>query len=1076
MNQKTLTLAYSTDNQSFADTITADLQRVNYQIKSIPCSTAEGLQAAVANEQNAIILLISDNFLKSTDCMHQSLGTLRQLNEQKQFLPVIVDGQYVEDGAIKTVPTTFERVSNVIQYMNYWQDAYLALRREKRHADEVEGTAFEEKLKRVRTISSEVGEFLRYLRNTNYVDFTTLKNSHYEGIFRLVNDQTAFYEYKQLGATAVESEQEQVIETSIPTPPVVPTIETPIAVEVNTPETPIEEEISIAEVIEIAPEPPVETVIPAGALLVDELVEEEISDHASLPAEAIEKGIEAGASNGVLAAFHEGMEQTEEIVEIVEEPVEAEETLANFDVASIPGMDQITARTSETITAQAETASSNYSNGHTETNLEDLLGPATSIPSVVPSVSTNLEAIINETVAEENPEIIEIATTEEEEVIDINDIFAEPTPVEPVESTPIVNGSATIESLVSQQIEDLSDDSSSVETEISTEIEPELPATLEQMIGSDEEVSPEKEQIDLDGILAATEEAIASEAAAIEDPAPIEVVYDWSEMAIESAALGATLSNLPTDFAITSTPLPIRPEVAIAQAQEHIANGQIEDGIHLFQTTISRHSANTDLRYQYALALIEEQNDFAEAQHQLETLLTTDSNNVAAHFKLAELAEMQGEMVAAKANYTKVATLDPDYQQINYRLGMVNLTQPEDSNLEAAKYFKTAIQKDPQFADGYYQLALLLKNYAKKPAKAAKFFEKALQVDAKHPFAAYDLADTQQALGNHAEAAAAYAKAIVIHPDLRTDDKDKIYLPSELNEQSELIAAQEEIARLKAIIAERGTVAVQQTEQVPTQEKVTEPSKTILITGATSGIGRATAELFAQEGYRLIITGRRAERLAELKTRFADEYNNEIQTLHFDVRNMEAVKTALEQLDDEWRQIDILINNAGLASGFAPIHAGDLEDWERMIDTNLKGLLYMTRAITPHMVERRSGHVINIGSIAGKYAYPNGNVYNATKFAVDGLTQAMRLDLYPHNIRVSQVAPGHVEETEFALVRFHGDADRAKIYEDFKPITSSDVAETIYFIATRPAHVNVQDVLIMGTQQGGATFIDRSGR
>jgi NADP-dependent 3-hydroxy acid dehydrogenase YdfG len=171
-----------------------------------------------------------------------------------------------------------------------------------------------------------------------------------------------------------------------------------------------------------------------------------------------------------------------------------------------------------------------------------------------------------------------------------------------------------------------------------------------------------------------------------------------------------------------------------------------------------------------------------------------------------------------------------------------------------------------------------------------------------------------------------------------------------------------------------------------------------------------------------------------------------------------------------------LLNNAGKAKGLAPIQEGQLEHWEEMIDTNIKGLLYLTRAVAPLMAERGSGHIINISSTAGKEVYPNGNVYCATKYAVEALTKAMRIDLHKYNIRVSQVAPGHVEETEFALVRFDGDAEKAKIYEDFQPLTSKDVAEAIYFIASRPSHVNIQDVLMMGTQQASSTIIDKSGR
>ncbi|KAA3641513.1 MAG: SDR family NAD(P)-dependent oxidoreductase, partial [Bacteroidetes bacterium] len=222
--------------------------------------------------------------------------------------------------------------------------------------------------------------------------------------------------------------------------------------------------------------------------------------------------------------------------------------------------------------------------------------------------------------------------------------------------------------------------------------------------------------------------------------------------------------------------------------------------------------------------------------------------------------------------------------------------------------------------------------------------------------------------------------------------------------------------------------------------------------------------------------GRRRDRVKQIAKEFSEAYNTSVKGLVFDVRKRKAVEKAIDGLGEEVGIIDILVNNAGKAKGFDAIHEGDFEHWEEMIDTNIKGLLYLTRLIAPHMVANKKGHIINIGSIAGKEPYPKGNVYCATKYAVDGLTKAMRMDLHEHNVRVSQIAPAHVEETEFALVRFDGDEKKSKIYEDFTPVNSTDIAETIYFMATRPHHVNILDVVIQGTQQASALVVDRSGR
>lgn len=216
--------------------------------------------------------------------------------------------------------------------------------------------------------------------------------------------------------------------------------------------------------------------------------------------------------------------------------------------------------------------------------------------------------------------------------------------------------------------------------------------------------------------------------------------------------------------------------------------------------------------------------------------------------------------------------------------------------------------------------------------------------------------------------------------------------------------------------------------------------------------------------------------MSRMEKELQSDYGIQLKTLCFDIRTASACKNAWNSLPDDWKKVDILINNAGLAKGLAPLHEGEHEHWETMIDTNVKGLLYISRLISPGMVERRKGHVINVCSTAGHETYPMGNVYCATKHAVDALTKSMRLDFYKFGLKVSQVSPAHVEETEFALNRFDGDGDKAKIYDDFNPLTSADVANAIFFICNQPPHVNIQDILMMGTQQAGSNFIDRSGR
>jgi len=250
-------------------------------------------------------------------------------------------------------------------------------------------------------------------------------------------------------------------------------------------------------------------------------------------------------------------------------------------------------------------------------------------------------------------------------------------------------------------------------------------------------------------------------------------------------------------------------------------------------------------------------------------------------------------------------------------------------------------------------------------------------------------------------------------------------------------------------------------------------TKIALITGATAGIGEACANVFAREGYNLILTGRRLDRLEKLAAHLNDKYNVEVAVSSFDVRNREQVIENLEGLPAKWKKVNVLVNNAGLSQGLDPIQKGSYDDWDTMIDTNVKGLLYVSRVVSNWMIDNGHGHIVNLGSIAGKEVYANGNVYCATKHAVDALNKGMRIDLLPYGIKVTAVHPGAVE-TEFSEVRFKGDKERAKkVYEGFEPLAALDIAETIWFVASRPAHVNINDLVIMPTAQAGAGTIFR---
>lgn len=252
--------------------------------------------------------------------------------------------------------------------------------------------------------------------------------------------------------------------------------------------------------------------------------------------------------------------------------------------------------------------------------------------------------------------------------------------------------------------------------------------------------------------------------------------------------------------------------------------------------------------------------------------------------------------------------------------------------------------------------------------------------------------------------------------------------------------------------------------------------KTVFITGATAGFGEACAYLFAQNGYRLILNGRRKERLESLQEKLEKENNTSCYLLPFDVQNRSKVLSAVDSLPQEWKAIDVLINNAGLALGRDSFDEANIDDWDRMIDTNVKGLLYVSKAVVPFMIAHKSGHIINLGSVAAKDIYDKGNVYCASKAAVDAVSKAMRIELLPYGIKVTAIHPG-AAETEFSLVRFKGDNDTAnKIYDGFTPLTAVDVAAIIFYTTTLPAHVCINDLVVTCTQQANSIYFNKNGK
>lgn len=449
-----------------------------------------------------------------------------------------------------------------------------------------------------------------------------------------------------------------------------------------------------------------------------------------------------------------------------------------------------------------------------------------------------------------------------------------------------------------------------------------------------------------------------------------------------------------------------------------------------------------------------------EAISQLQEIVAIDNQHEEAYRHLAELTAAQGSYQDAVRHYERVISLQPGDEDAYFKAARL-LDEHLGEKEKAASYYKNALYLEHNNSLYHYHYAVLLNDFFEKEKKAAKHFKHVVELDNSNAHAHLALGKLYlDALEKPEKGLKHYTFAIAIAPELQTPALDELfgYQPpaDEAQESDKNIAPRGETINLPALVGSSAAAVA-------------------MVTGATSGIGKAIATLLAQKGCSLILTGRRTERLEALKAELETAYGNDIHLLSFDVRDQQAVATAIDSLPEAWQSVDVLVNNAGLAKGLSTIDEGELEHWDMMIDTNVKGLLYVTRAVAPGMVARKSGHIINISSTAAKEVYPKGNVYCATKFAVDALNRGMRMDLCPHNIRVTAISPGHTEDTEFALVRFD-DAERAKIYDDFQPLKAEDVAEAVWFALSRPLHVNINEIVLSSTQQASSTVINRSGR
>lgn len=945
-------LAYCKENQNIAHEIDAKLSLVGIDFDHVAGDeiTGEyGLQAQLKNRKEPVLLLVSDNFLRSTECMYQALFMLQASEYTDQIQPVVINGRKRQaDGSFKPIPTTFERVSNVIQYMNYWQERYLDLRKLKREAtdppllDKIEG-----QLKIVRSTSSEVGEFLRILRGVDYWTFDQMAHNDFELFFDTLDAQDLHRKYK-----------EKIKHTKIVLPEI--TEEEPDAEEFFNGPLPVPD-VSMAEddTVNLATESAIPgTAQPSEKAVIDKIIEPEL-----------EKISEEQIPENIIPA-----------AKISEE-------------APVPESE--------------ETPNENKSQATINKQLTDEAQEDAAIDAVISEL--NVETVLKDSyhVADKGP---------------------------------------LLDRLLEHQKEKMKDDQ------------------------HENHLAQNNGESELDRYLSTLSNKESTEKD-VQDNPPKDIIDDIFDDEEEGKDI----------FSIDETPVKTTPiaenvfdsvaEEAVKRAKSLLTGGDIEEGLELLKVMVDRHPNNTQLRFLYATFLASPAEEFDAANVQLELITQYDPTSLDAYTLLASLAEQRQDPLLAKSYYEKILSIDDAQPLIQYRLGKLLQQHFRDQLDRALDCFAASLKLDPTNTDARLQYANLLFDIRGNTKKAIHELENVLSTEPGNSTAYFKLAQVFYQANKRKKASRAYHMSWQFDPMLRTEENDRIYQYHKKTKKKKRKRKNKNSISSKPFSQDIPF----EIAEIKNDEDGAVLTKTVLITGATSGIGRATAEVFAQNGYRLILTGRRTTRLETIKTIYSKKFNAEIQILPFDVRDPLAVKGAIADLGEAWQDIDILINNAGLAKGFGSIHEGDLADWEAMIDTNIKGLLYMTRCLAPLMVKRRKGHIINVSSSAGKEVYPNGNVYCATKHAVEALTKAMRLELHQYNIRVGQVSPGHVEETEFAFVRFE-DKEKAKIYEDFQPLRARDVAESIYFIATRPAHVNIQDIHLFGTQQANSIFIDRSGR
>ena len=874
-------IAYCQDNRDTAEELLQHLQPsgINFRmVNDQDLGEYDHLSDLLLGQDLPILLLVSDNYLKSEACLDQALHALQTLIDTNQVQPIITYG--VQNG--QKVATKFERVSNVIQYMNYWQDMYLDMRKQKRDIEPAQEDEFNQKLKKIRGISSEIGEFLRLLRSTDYWNYELLK----EGKF------TAFFEKigrPELSDNTTHAEEDPAISEPSPTP-----------------------SFSATDEVLAAPED-----IPQ-----DQHKEEVLLDNVSQKINVEKNGNHIEPEQPML----------EKVIDYRKEQM-AKELNKDQDKLS-----------------------------------EELV---------------DLDKLVDEVVQEEaqfKKDGTEFSAKEE-----VDSLIMEETPEITLEETEEVE-------IPEGEMESLAEAHDSMpEEEEEEEEDHEAEDNTEETGQEDKEKSTELEET--------AEEKNQDEGQELE-------LFNISEI--------------------------------LQNSKELASSGQLEKSFDYLQTAIDKHPENSALRYQYALFVAKYNGNYELASEQLEQLLEFDRFNKNAYYLLAELAELKEDHFSSKNYYEKVITLDPDYEGVYYKLGLITSQNFPEQKKVAAKYFRKAIKQDKSNFDAHFQYALLLLENKGDAPKAIKHLKKVIKAKPDHAHAHFHLANIYKSLERNKKAYKNYKAAIKNNPNYHNLENDALF-NYEAPDQVETLGldiALHENAEVELPGQEIKVEPIEETKSYPTDK-----DKVVFITDALSRQGKAIAERFAQDGYRLVLAGKESELLQECQSLFEEQYQSKVLTLDLNIHNKKEVESAVRSLDGNWKKIDILINNAIHSHEFNGNGEKLLGQWESMVNSHLKGLLYISKALTPNFENAgETCHIINICSLHENELLANGHIDSAVHHAVDALTRAMRIDFVKLDIKISRISVVQPEEAK----------------DDFY----LNIAESVVFIAAQSVNLNILNMLL----------------